>query len=175
MAAVAVIAAFMHALLFAVEQVDGFVDENRSAVVSWLETGTKQWMAERPRAKKPTVGLPLFTAKYDGVKSRIKEVPTLRLVGVRADGLEPKKAAPDFLVFSMPYFLRSLRQEAGAGGSFWKELGAEELGYRRVAEFQPRFRAEGIYSVLDPLQVHAWTNGDIGFFIYEKKGVADGR
>ena len=61
------------------------------------------------------MGLPLFTGKYDGVKWRIKEVPTLDLVGVTAEPLESKEVAPDFLVFSMPFLLRSLRQEESAG------------------------------------------------------------
>lgn len=172
LAGVVVGAAIVHALLFAYRQADGFVDENRSEVVSWLEARTSRSLDPRPRAEKPKVGVPNFSRRYDGVLSRIREIPSVRLVGMPPDAAQLAKAAPDYLVLSMPFLMRALRQEAGEGGSFWRDLSEEELGYRRVAVFEPRFRAEGIYSVLDPLQVHAWTNGDIGFWIYEREGTS---
>lgn len=161
-------AALVHALLFSYRQVDGFVDENRERVIAWLEARTQQQTFGRPAAAKPGVGIILFGGNYDAIRQPLRATPTLRLVGLQPDREQLEKSSPDYLVFSMPFLVRVRRQEAAEGGSFWSDLDQGVLGYRRAAEFPPRFRAEGIYSVLDPIHAHAWTNGDIGFVIYEK-------
>ena len=160
--------ALLHSLLVSIALASGFNENARLAAIADLTARARAWSAERPRSTTPRVGIFPFMRIYDGLGARLKESPDLRLSGFEADVDWLERGGPDFLVFSEPFLLRSLRVDALNGDSFWADLTDEKLGYKRVAKIEPGFAGKGIYAALDPLFVHAWTNGDIGFSIFER-------
>jgi hypothetical protein len=163
--------ALLHSTLFSFQLLRGFQGDNRSEVIRWLDA-----MSDRRRplgsglgaeGGRATVGLPFFTRRYDGLAPGVEASSKLREVGVASELAGLRRTWPDFVVVSTPLLLRLLRREAGEGGSYWRDFTDGKLGYTRTRAFEPAFASEGIFAVPDPLLVHAWTSGDIGFWIYE--------
>ena len=162
--------ALLHSALFSWRLATGFDGDNRARVIAWLEEQAETRRGRgRPTRDPLTVGILTFHRKFEGIWTAIDASPVLRRQGV-SPPIERWKDRPDFIVLSTPLQLRLLRREAGEQETFWRDLTNGELGYRLTHTFEPAFRAEGVFSVADPLIAHAWGNGDFGFHVYERVG-----
>jgi hypothetical protein len=162
--------ALLHSTLFSYQVLSGFRGDTRSEVIRWLDAMSDRRRPLGPpgrRGGQATVGLPSFTRRYDGLAAGIEANHKLREVGVASELEGLRRTWPDFLVVSTPFLLRSLRVEAASDDSYWRDLTSGKLGYTRTRAFEPAFQADGIFAVPDPLLVHAWARGDVGFWIYE--------
>lgn len=161
--------ALLHSVLVSLAIAQGFNERARDAVVVALTDRARALRESRRPRRVPTVGVHRFVSHYDGVEARLEGNPHLEIVAIQAEAFWVRKQGPDLIVVSEPFAERIRRIEAShGGGSFWTELLDETLGYERTVQIDPSFNARGLYATLDPLFGHAWTNGDIGFSIYER-------
>lgn len=118
----------------------------------------------RPRA---TIGVFRILSGHDGLAPHLHSSDAVRVSEIRTQPDWMRDRGPDYLVLSLPSLVRARRATDEQGGAFWRALLDGQLGYDQVETLEPRPIVLG--GALDALLVHAWTNGDIGFAIYERR------